>query len=112
MRPLTRLPNPEFARKFLVDGAVIWALVRIALAGVATLPESPFGPPSLDLGLPASITLSTICGALVLLDVLRRRESILLANLGIPLRAVALTGAVPAAIGEVVTTLLSMIGRG
>ena len=107
VRPLIRLPNPEFARRFLIDGAVIWAVLRCALFAVVIVAPDRFGPPTLALGLPASLTLVTLCGALGLLDVLRRRESILLANLGIPLRAVFLTGAVPALIGETLTTLLA-----
>ena len=111
MRPLKRLPNPEFARRFLIDGAVTWALLRCALVAVAVVSDDPLAAPTLNLGLPASVTLVTLCGALILVDVLRRRESILLADLGIPLRAVVLTGAIPALIGETLTTLLaSMAG--
>jgi hypothetical protein len=107
VRPLIRLPNLEFGRRFLIDGTVIWVLLRCALYALVIVSPDRFGPPTLALGLPASVTLVTMCGALSLLDVLRRRESILLANLGIPLRAVVVTGAIPALIGETLMTLLA-----
>ena len=104
-------PNPEFARKLLLDGTVVWIFIRIALPVIAALSGSgagaSFAPIGLALGLPGSITLVTICGGLAMIDVLRRRESILLANLGIPLRMVFITGAIPAVVGETVTSLIA-----
>jgi hypothetical protein len=104
-------PNPEFARKFLIDGALVWVFLRIALPLMAAVfgggTGSGPGAPGLSLGLPASITLVTLAGALVLTDVLRRRESVLLGNLGIPLRAVFITAAIPAAVAELATSLIA-----
>jgi hypothetical protein len=106
------LPNPEFARRLLIDGAVMWALLRCVHYVVGALAADQFGAPTLSIGLPASFTLVIMSGALTLLDVLRRREGILLANLGVPLRAVLVTGAVPALIGETIVAILSSaVGR-
>ena len=65
------------------------------------------GPPSLSFGLPGAITVVTMCGSLVLLDVLRRREGTLLANLGTPLRMVLVVGATPAVIAEIAMTFVA-----
>ena len=73
----------------------IWALWRafgngpvkpgitlpLAVAGFGSNLGAALGAPGLSLGLPASITLVTLTGAIVLIDVLRRRESVLLGNL-------------------------------
>jgi hypothetical protein len=104
---VTHLPNPEFARRFLIDGTILWVLLRVGHFLVGALAADQLGPPTLAIGLPAAAALVTLTGALTLLDVLRRREGILLANLGVPLRAVVVTGAVPALIGEVVAAILS-----
>ena len=111
MNRLHGVPNPELARRFLIDGALVWVFLRItlplAVAGFGSNLGAALGAPGLSLGLPASITLVTLTGAIVLIDVLRRRESVLLGNLGIPLRAVFITAAVPAAIGELATSLIA-----
>ncbi len=107
---LRGVPIPEFRRKFLIDGIFMWIGIRIALPLMVLLFGSPGGGripvPGLSLGLPTSMTVVTLCGALVVVDALRRRESVLLANLGIPLRAVFVIGAIPAAVGEAVTSLI------
>ena len=107
MNRLRGIPNAEFARKLLIDGTLVWIFIRIALPLISSVTGDPRATPGLSLGLPGSVTLVTLCGAVIVLDVLRRRESVLLANLGIPLRAVFLTGAIPAMIGEAVTSLLA-----
>src|SRR5688500_3049870 len=99
-RLVKHFPNPEFARRLLIDGAIIWVLLRFAIYVVGAVAADQFGPPSLAIGLPSALTLVTMSGALTLLDVLRRREGILLANLGVPLRVVLITGATPALIAE------------
>ena len=111
MNRLRGVPTPEFTRKFLIDGTLVWIFIRIALPLMVQVFGSDMSgtraSPELSLGLPASITLVSLCGAIILLDVLRRRESVLLANLGIPLRAVFVTGAIPAALGEAATSLIA-----
>ena len=104
---VTHLPNPEFARRLLIDGSILWVLLRVAHFVVGALAADQLGAPTLAIGLPAAATIVTLTGALTLLDVLRRREGILLANLGVPLRAVVVTGAIPALIGEVGAAILS-----
>ena len=107
MNRLRGIPNPEFARKLLIDGTLLWIFIRIALPLISSVLSDTLGTPGLSLGLPGSVTLATLCGAIIVLDVRRRRENVLLANLGIPLRAVFLTGAIPAMIGETATSLLA-----
>ena len=107
MSLLNRLPNPEFSRKFLVVGAAAWVLVRVAFALALAIADVPV-PPPLILEPPASVAVVAICSGLVVLDVLRKRERILLANLGVPLGAVALIGAIPALLVETAITLLAM----
>ena len=113
MNRLHGVPNPELARRFLIDGALVWVFLRIALplmaAAVGGDMGSGVGAPGLSLGLPASMTLVTLTGAVVLIDVLRRRESVLLGNLGIPLRAVFITAAIPAAVAELATSLIAAV---
>ena len=90
----------------------MWVVLRCAVLILGALLRPELGPPPLSFGLPGSITVSTMCGALVLLDVLRRREGILLANLGIPLRMIVLVGATPAVIAEIAVTIVSsLVGR-
>ena len=107
---LRGVPIPEFRRKFLIDGIFMWIGIRIAIPLMVLVFGSPGGGPipvlELSLELPTSMTVVTLCGVLVVVDVLRRRESLLLANLGIPLRAVFITGMIPAAVGEAVTSLI------
>ena len=106
-------PNPEFARKFLIDGTLVWLFLRIALPLIVAASGSDTGAASgalgLSLGLPASITLVTLTGAVIVVDVLRRRESVLLGNLGIPLPAAFITAAIPAAVGELVTSAVAAV---
>jgi hypothetical protein len=85
----------------------MWVLLRCALAIVGALLAKQLGPPPVSVGLPGSITIATMCGALVLLDVLRRREGTLLANLGTPLRMVLVVGATPAVIAEIAMTFVA-----
>ena len=106
MSLLNRLPNPEFTRKFLVVGAAAWVLVRVAFALALAIADVPVPP--LILEPPASVAVVAICSGLVVLDVLRKRERILLANLGVALGAVALIGAIPALVAETAITLLAM----
>ena len=85
----------------------MWVLLRCALVILGALLAGELGPPPLSFGLPGSITIATMCGGLVLLDVLRRREGTLLANLGIPLRTVFLVGAMPAVVAEIAMTFVA-----
>ena len=106
MSLLNRLPNPEFSRKFLVVGAAAWVLVRVAFALALAIADVPV-PPPLILEPPASVAVVAICSSLVVLDVLRKRERVFLANLGVALGAVALIGALPALVAETAITLLA-----
>jgi hypothetical protein len=106
---LAGLPDPAFTRKFIFIGASMWLLFRAALIFAAAAGESILVVPSLSLGLPASVSLIAMCGAIVVVDVLRRHERIFLANLGVSLRPVALIGAIPALLGEAMTTAVATL---
>ena len=93
-----------------MDGAVIWVLLRCALYVLGALMNGALGPPPVEVGAPVALSVATGCGALVLLDVMRRREGILLANLGVPLRFAFLLGAVPAVVAELALRMLSSLG--
>ena len=88
-------------------GAAAWVLVRAAFAYVSAESADVLGRPSLTLELPALLALIAICSSLVVLDVLRKHERILLANLGVSLGAVALIGAIPALLVETAITLFA-----
>jgi hypothetical protein len=104
---LNRLPNPEFSRTFLVCGAAAWVLVRVAFVLASALLVDVLGPAPLILEPPASLAVVAICSGLVVLDVRRKHERILLANLGVALGAVALIGAIPAILVEMAIALLA-----
>ena len=90
-------------------GTAAWVLVRAAFAFVSEAAKDVLGPPTLTLELPAMLALIAICSAFVVLDVLRRHERLLLANLGVSLGGVAVVGAIPALVAETAVTLLATI---
>jgi nitrate/nitrite transporter NarK len=106
---LKRLPDPAFTRKFLILGGAAWILIRAALLFVESDAADVLGPPTLILELPASVVMVSICGGLVVLNVFRLRERLLLANLGVSLGVVAVIGAIPALIAETLIGMSSML---
>ena len=93
-------------------GMAAWVLIRAAFAFVEGEAADVLGPSSLALELPALVAIIAISGSFVVLDVLRRHERILLANLGVSLGAVALIGAIPALLAETAITLVAAaVGR-
>ena len=87
----------------------MWLLFRTALVFAASAGDSIFVVPSLSLGLPASLSLIAMCATIVVVDVLRRHERIFLANLGVSLWPVALIGAIPALLGEALTSIAAAL---
>jgi hypothetical protein len=92
-----------FETAILVRAAVLWVLIRAALAGVLMVMESP----PLGLATRASVGLVLVVGALSWLDTRRRNEDLLLANLGVSRGTVHGLGLAPPLAGEV---LLHMAG--
>jgi hypothetical protein len=106
---LTQLPDRRFSAKFLLTGLAAWAITRAGLAFGGAATEDIFGPPPLALEIPTSLLLAAVCGAVVALDVLRRHERILLANLGVPLPVVVAIGAIPAIATESLISLAAAV---
>ena len=83
-------------RYLLRRGISIAVLVRVfALAATAGVPRDR-GPSPLHFPPTTSVVLAAICGLLMLVDVRRRSELVLLANLGVGAWPIALSAAVPA----------------
>lgn len=91
-------------------GGASWIVIRATLYLIVSAAAGAFEPPTLTLGPLASLWLVAICSFLVVLDAVRRHERILLANLGVPLGAVALIGAIPALLAETMTSILALGG--
>jgi hypothetical protein len=91
------LPPRAFLIALVTRAVTIWAGMRVLLAlGIALLDA---GPP---LRLPASTAslLALLAGTLGLVELRRRREHLLLGNLGVGQSVLFLTGLVPAAFLE------------
>lgn len=104
-RPLllsTRLPA-RFRRALLIRGATIWLLARIMAMGMLAWAEIP------DAG-GALVPLWTLVASstLLLVDLHRRKELLLLHNLGVASSQAVFMGTLPAVILE---ALVLMIGR-
>ena len=90
MRTAVRIAIPVI----LPRADVLWALVRLVVAVAPLVAGAPFG------SVPASpIGVVILCGFVGLIDVKRRRERVLWANLGVSRRALYVmfaAGAIPA----------------
>jgi nitrate/nitrite transporter NarK len=106
---LKGLPDPAFTRRFLILGGAAWILIRAALFFAGDAVKDALGPPTLTLAYPASLAVASICGGLVVLNVFRLKERLLLANLGVPLGIVGAIGAIPALIAETLIGMSSML---
>jgi len=104
--PLT-LPDLVIAKRLLVRAAVIWAGVRGCYALAVLLLAGVFGAPELRLPITTDVAIAALTVGLVLMEVKRRHEAILLANLGVPLTSVALLAAVPALVGTAILSALA-----
>jgi hypothetical protein len=95
-----RLPTP-LLRAFLIRGAVLWLLSRVMGKVVFAMANMT---PSGDLLYPAWVVVMT--GSLMFADSYRRKEVMLLYNLGVPLWRGALMGVIPAIVLEVLLVML------
>jgi hypothetical protein len=100
------LPEPLLARALIRRGLMMWVVVRIAffMAGVAA--ARLLGPPTVHLAFRTVAGLLALCALLGVLDVLRRRERMLLANLGVSLPQLVMLLLIPAALGELAIALV------
>ena len=94
------LPDHVVASALLRRAIVVWAVLRAAFAVLSLMLADVFGPPSLDLALPASALVIALTAMLCVLDARRRREIVWLQNLGVPPAAVGALAAIPPTVAE------------
>ena len=102
---MMRLPDRIFAQPLLVRGALLWAGVRSAMALIAWLMAGMEGAPTLEVTVKAAAWIVLVVGGLGILELRRRNEHLLLANLGIYQRTLGLLAAAPALLGEIAIAL-------
>ena len=100
------LPDAVLTRRLFVRAFGVWLGVRLAIQALVTLPTGHLDLRPIWIGLPGAFLLAAIVGLLGLVDVARRSERLLFANLGIPRRTVAVISAAAALAGEALTALL------
>lgn len=89
---------------YLIRAVVIWVTMRLAASIVILFAgENPF-----RLAPPVLLALVVLPAALMAVDIHRRREAILLGNLGVSVRVTGLLALVPAVVGE---SSLFVLGR-
>ena len=96
---ITLLELRAFRNAYLLRSALVWVLIRLTLAfqHVMTPASESLDPePLTEMGIIG------VVGLVVLLDARRRSEDLLLGNLGIPTRAIALMAFLVALLLELV----------
>jgi hypothetical protein len=88
--------------------ALLWLIGRLMLAVFVFIYQGPGALPThaVRVGTPTSLWLIAMVAALTVLDVHRRHEIVLLANLGVRPGAIAGLAALPAVALELVTCLI------
>ena len=99
-----RVPDRTFTIPILVRGTIVWGSLRAALA-LATWLMTGLERPTLEVTVGAAAWGTLVVGALGLLEIRRRNEHMLLANLGYGQGLLAAVAAVPALIGEIAISL-------
>ena len=106
MRPPWLLPPTPFRGLLLRRAAVLWLLGRLIVTVFVLIYPGALPTDAIRLGIPASLGLTSLVAVLTLLDVLRRHEAILLANLGVSRGGIVGWAAVPALALEAMTWLV------
>jgi len=91
-------PNPLVVQAYLLRGALLWIVARAAIAGALVLA----GGDALTLSTTALVEVVLLIVALGWIETRRRRESALLANLGVSPILLSVFFAGPALLGEFV----------
>ncbi|MGE5925725.1 MAG: hypothetical protein ACM357_00095 [Gemmatimonadota bacterium] len=104
---LPALPDRTFAIPVLGRGLTIWAAARAALALASWLMAGRAEPLTLAVTRGASAWVVLVAGVLGLLEIRRRNEHLLLANLGVSQPTLAALAGIPALIGELVIAVLT-----
>lgn len=89
-------PNPLIARAYLFRGALLWIVARAAITGALVLADGD----ALKLSTTALGEVVLLIVALGWIETRRRRESVLLANLGVSPILLSVFFAGPALLGE------------
>jgi hypothetical protein len=109
--PAARYDRLPIVRRLLGRGLRLWILARCLLVAAVLLGASagPRAQPSLPIRLPpeTAVVAVLLSGALGFLEMIARRERILVANLGLSTRHVASILLVPPALGETIVALLT-----
>lgn len=100
------LPEPLLARALVRRGVAMWIVVRIAFFMAGASAARLLGPPTVHLAFGTVVGLLALCALLGVLDVFRRRERMLFANLGVSLPQFVLLLLIPAALGELAIALV------
>lgn len=101
------LPDPVVTRRLLVRAAVLWFGTRVLFGFAGLLAAGVLGPPSIVVAPHTAIAIACVVGALGVLDVRRRHEHLLLANLGVSQWPVWTLSMVPALIAEGLVALVA-----
>lgn len=96
------IPDRIFTIPILVRGVLLWASTRAVLALVPRLMTGFEEPFSLEVTNGAAAWIIGVVAALGLVEMRRRNEHLLLANLGIREATLGVIAALPALLGEVV----------
>lgn len=99
------MPDWLFAGPILLRGTLIWGSSRIAMAMVTWLMNSREEPLTFGVTPGAAAWLILVVGALGLVEVRRRNEHLLLANMGCAQGTLAAIAAIPALLGEAAIAL-------
>ncbi len=91
-------PNPWIIQTYLFRGALLWAVARVAIAGVLVLA----GGDAVNLSTPAFVGVVLLIVALGWIETRRLREGVLLANLGVSPLVLSVFYAGPALLGDLV----------
>lgn len=95
------LPDRVFTRPLLGRGAYIWATLRLGIALVSWLMSGLTEPFSLAVTGRAAAWIAAVAAILGVLELRRRNEHLLLANLGFGARTLTALAAAPAVLGEI-----------
>lgn len=100
-----RTPDPVFTRPLLARGLLIWGASRACLAVVVWLMSGLEDPLTFAVTPKAAAWIALVTAAVGWLELRRRHEHLLLANLGIRQPMLVLLAAAPAVLGEVMVAL-------
>lgn len=100
-------PDRLFTVPILSRGALMWACTRSALMLVGWLMAGGDEPPTIEVTRNAAAWLIGLTGVLGVIEIRRRNEHLLLANLGSGQPVLAAIAAAPALVAEIVIALVT-----